>query len=314
MATLRKGRLNRTRLLPPPNVSFGNTWVESPMTYPDGKTSVNANLLWTDGKNVFWSYKEGTQYVLIGDTWEPKTWYGYQPSAYDIWTDGTNIYSNGGSAAYSYVLNGDTWEPKTWYGYLSGSWGYGYGDRQDVSTYINGDNVWTDGKNIYMSNWLARNYAYGEMALRDGEWYYTSLGADIYGSDTWSDGTNVYCEHYDSDAKVNNHYVLDNGSWKTKTWNIDADSYYIWTDGTSVYHSKKGNGHYVLIGETWEPMVWKGVTDFSGSDVWCDGTNIHLDSDGKHYVLAKATPVPQLNPAALMQSFFVGEAVKRCRR
>ena len=32
----------------------------------------------------------------------------------DIWSDGTNIYISRGGEDKQYVLNGDTWEPKTW--------------------------------------------------------------------------------------------------------------------------------------------------------------------------------------------------------
>lgn len=61
------------------------------------------------------------------------------------------------------------------------------------------------------------------------------------------------------------------------------------------------------------PFVVEDKT-YLGADCW---TNHDIyDSDGTLY-LAASDPVPvspvQLNPAALMQSFFVGEAVKRCR-
>ena len=82
------------------------------------------------------------------------------------------------------------------------------------------------------------------------------------------------------------------------------------------------NGGWVKESDTHESVIeaWEhwnvGVACLQESDanktIWTSHTIVNADTGGIY--LAASDPVPQLNPAALMQGFFVGEAVKRCRR
>lgn len=42
-------------------------------------------------------------------------------------------------------------------------------------------------------------------------------------------------------------------------------------------------------GDTWLPKNWNGLTNFTGSNIWTDGTNIYCGNGNNHYILDKAT-------------------------
>lgn len=134
-------------------------------------------FIWSDGTNIYCSNGSAYQYVLnkTNRTWEPKTWYGFQPIGADIWSDGTDIYYSFESSQYKLNKATDTWEPKTW--------------NIDVSRFHGGD-VWTDGYKIYNSGGSG-DYVLDKNA---GEWvaktWYGYQGTA--GKYIWSDGTNIY--------------------------------------------------------------------------------------------------------------------------
>ena len=116
----------------------------------NGLTSFYGSDLWTDGENVYYS-KDEEQYILKeNNTWEAITW-NIDVDAHEsiyasrIWTDGESIYSyyyRHGSSDVTYIeYNKQThmWDEKTWYG---------------VENFVisEGENIWTDGINIYYSN------------------------------------------------------------------------------------------------------------------------------------------------------------------
>jgi len=140
-----------------------------------GLTEFYATYVWTDGTNIYYSgYGDGDQYVLNGDTWEPKVWNGLPDSPFYgkyIWTDGTNIYHS--FSSYQYVLNGDTWEAKTWGGVKSpeARW------------------IWTDGTRIYYTSGSAQfEFIAGSFFDKTWDNYVQPEGMNV-----WTDGTNIYC-------------------------------------------------------------------------------------------------------------------------
>ena len=72
-----------------------------------------------------------------------------------------------------------------------------------------------------------------------------------------------------------------------KTWNglTNFSRSNIWTDGTNIYHSFTSK-QYVLNGDTWEHKTWNGLTSFNGSHVWTDGTNYYYSINKEHYVFS----------------------------
>ena len=149
-------------------------------------------------------------------------------------------------------------------------------------TSFNGDNVWTDGTNIYYSS-------YDEQYVLNGDTWETKTWnglTNFYGSDVWTDGTNTYYSSYDE------QYVLNGDTWETKTWNgsTSFSGSYIWTDGTNTYWSYK-TAQYVLNGNAWIQKTWDGLTVneltyFDAADIWTDGNYVYFSNQSYHqYVL-----------------------------
>ena len=219
-----------------------------------------------------------------------------------IWTDKTNIYYS--SSTTQYVLNGDTWETKTWTGLTSFHGDNIWTDGEDIyygNEYIlngnnwekitftpklspfNPENVWTDGLNIYYSN-SSSQYVFDKTTKTFSSMNWKNL-TWFDGEDVWTDGTNYY---YSEGSK---QYVLNKATytWEPKTWN-GLTSFYaydtIWTDGVKTYYSS-GTKQYVLNGDTWETKVWNGATNFSGENIWTDGTKYYHSSQyGTPYIFS----------------------------
>lgn len=156
-----------------------------------------------------------------------------------------------------------------------------------------GDDIWTDGTDIYYSNSLGeQQYVLRNNTWERKEWNISGLTASCI----WTDGTDIYFSRGDDEQ-----YVLKNGNWEPKEWKGDIPSGgQIWSDGTNIYYSSNG-AQYVLIGDTWEKKKWKvpsssclyysslSVRDLYGDRIWSDGTNIYYccgpDSRDEQFVL-----------------------------
>jgi len=163
------------------------------------------------------------------------------------------------------------WESKAWSGLTS----------------FSGQNVWSDGTNIYYSN-DADQYVLDKATSTWIAKTWSGL-TSFSGQNVWSDGTNIYYL-YESDR-----YVLDKetSTWSVKTWSglyATAKGQNVWSDGTDYYLSS-GNNQYVLdkATSTWSAKTWSGLTSFSGQNVWSDGTDIYCSTASDQYVLNKAT-------------------------
>ena len=149
-----------------------------------------------------------------------------------------------------------------------------------------GDNVQTDGTDIYQSNNSSQQVLNQDnLTWSDKTWNgYTS----IIGTGVWTDGTNIY---YSNNA---NQYVLDKSTstQSAKTWTglTSFQGGYIWTDGTNIYYSN-GTQQQVLdkSTSTWSAKTWTGLTNFTGNNIWTDGENIYYSQNTTQYVLDKST-------------------------
>ena len=151
-------------------------------------------------------------------------------------------------------------------------------------TNFEGNNIWTDGTNIYYSYndtqyVLNRNSATWSTKAWNGLTNFT-------GAYVWTDGENIYY------SNTTNQYVLnkDTSTWTPKVWNGLTNFFgnYIWTDGTNIYYSYSDtNEQYVLNKDTstWATKVWNGLSNFGGGDIWTDGTNIYCSRGSSQYVL-----------------------------
>ena len=241
--------------------------------------------------------------------WQEKTWSGLTDfTAREIWTDGENIYYDGG-VDYQYILDKatSTWLPKTW-GELAGFAHYVWTDGENIyfsaatdqyvldkatSTWtaktwsgltdFDGQKIWTDGKNIYYSDY-ASQYVLDKATSTWTAKTWSGL-SNLRGNYVWTDGENIYFSY------INSQYVLDKATstWTEKTWggvpNINAE--YIWTDGENIYFSY-GTNQYVLdkATSTWTAKTWSGMNNFFSDCVWTDGENIYFsENEGNQYVL-----------------------------
>ena len=146
---------------------------------------------------------------------------------------------------------------------------------------FNGQYIWTDGTNIYLSKTTGGNQQY-VLDKSTSTWSaktWTGL-SNFNGTEIWTDGTNIYYSHGETQK------VLDKSTstWLDKTWTTPyADSLYgsmIWTDGTNIYNSiwMSSGRQYVLDASTstWYAKTWTGLSsELDGSKIWTDGVNIY---------------------------------------
>lgn len=117
------------------------SWEVIPSNVPQNFASI---LVWSDGTNTYCS-NNGNNYVLdkATHTWSAKEWNGLTNiNGSFVWFDGKNVhYSDGSSIPQNikhYVLDIETstWEEISY--------------SSEVG-YFTGNNVWTDGENVYIS-------------------------------------------------------------------------------------------------------------------------------------------------------------------
>lgn len=153
-------------------------------------------------------------------------------------------------------------------------------------TNFSGDNIWSDGENIYYSSGY-NQYVLDKSTLTWSTETWWGL-TNFDGAYIWSDGENIYCSDW------SNQYVLDKSTstWTTKEWtgltSINGEN--IWSDGENIYYSSNSN-HYILdkSTSTWSTKEWTGLTSFSGDNIWSDGDNIYYSLGSSQYILDKST-------------------------
>ena len=229
-----------------------------------------AGNIWSDGDNIYYSNSSnGIQKVLNGSNWTDKAWYGCDPYPAYIWIDGENVYYSKSDMHYVLNKSTSTWETKTWNGL----------------TKFYGNSIWSDGNNVYISQGstqyvLNKSTSTWEIKTWNGL-------STFYKMNIWNDGETIYySDRYGAQFVLNK----STSTWETKTWSgrggSSIDGEYIWTDGRNIYYSY-GNTHTVLdrSTSTWNDKIWSGLTNFIGSNVWTDGNSIYYSDGSNEYVL-----------------------------
>ena len=151
---------------------------------------------------------------------------------------------------------------------------------------MSGDDVWTDGENVYYSDGQNQFIFDRENEIwKEKVW--TGL-TSFSGRYIWSDGENIYFSYYSS------QYVLDlaNSSWSSKTWyGLSVTGDCVWSDGGIIYYSRSGE-NYVLdkASSTWSAKTWTGASAaLTAPNIWTDGENIYFSNGPTQYVLDRAT-------------------------
>ncbi len=195
--------------------------------------------------------------------WVAKEWkiegQSFTIDAYNIWTDGENMYYSIGTRQHQLDKPTATWETKEWSGL----------------TRFDGQHIWTDGEHIYYTYNSAQYFL--NQALPTPTWQTKSFSgiSDPDGFYVWSDGVNTY---YSKDAA---QYQLNKtaAKWEPKVWNglTNFASYNIWSDGVNIYYSSSTTQYQLnKTTATWEPKVWNeladanGIISFLGDYIWHD--------------------------------------------
>ena len=202
--------------------------------------------------------------------WVAKEWkiegQSFTIDAYNIWTDGENMYYSIGTRQHQLDKPTATWETKEWSGL----------------TRFDGQHIWTDGEHIYYT-YNSAQYVLNQ-ALPTPTWQTKSFSgiSDPDGFYVWSDGVNTY---YSKDAA---QYQLNKtaAKWEPKVWNglTNFASYNIWSDGVNIYYSSSTTQYQLnKTTATWEPKVWNGLADANGIISFL-GDYIWHDNEGTAYL------------------------------
>ena len=202
--------------------------------------------------------------------WVAKEWkiegQSFTIDAYNIWTDGENMYYSIGTRQHQLDKPTATWETKEWSGL----------------TRFDGQHIWTDGEHIYYTYNSAQYFL--NQALPTPTWQTKSFSgiSDPDGFYVWSDGVNTY---YSKDAA---QYQLNKtaAKWEPKVWNglTNFASYNIWSDGVNIYYSSSTTQYQLnKTTATWEPKVWNGLADANGIISFL-GDYIWHDNEGTAYL------------------------------
>lgn len=272
---MRKGRL-RCTTVPFPTVPNRGRWVEKTWNGLENISNkvIHGDRIWSDGTKIYYSYGD-TQLVLNGNTWEPKVWNLVPHYGNNVWTDGENIYytheivSGDDKGVHHYVLDNGVWKTKTWdvpkltgscvwsddkniyytcislpdqnYNYVldNGVWKTKAWDGLEDLDNIFGSEMWSDGVNIYHSE-------YSHLVLNGNTWEpkeWEPIASGIfYGLDLWTDGIDLYhTSNWNGQP-----YVLHGDSWEKIDFNFDLrHGRCVWTDGVDIYYSCE-DAQYVL--------------------------------------------------------------------
>lgn len=306
-----------------------STWKKKRFTFPPYQLSQYdstgiSRYIWSDGSNIYFSggrYTVGIQkvrqFVLVGDTWENKTWHHvYSDSTVtddvniagcNIWTDGDNIYHSPYSGTH-YILDKQTstWYPVEFTINASGQystkgeciWTDGTNiyatylgsslilDKQNrewnpvsfTGTSPNTDGIWHTASNTYYSNFSGQSY---RLNVSTREWTLMDWDLDIgYYQHTlpWVFGGRVH-------TSANGGYDLDptETTWvKSETIKHDVliDSLNMWTDGKGLYLSDGTNNYKYDKNEN--ALIDTGIeTHIDGSGVWSDGVNTYYSGNSQ---------------------------------
>ena len=210
----------------------------------------------------------------------------------DFWCDRVtgDWYASSVHANYKLASGSDTWV-KVW---------------TTGSKPAEGSNVWSDGTNIYYSSYTrAEQLIYDRTQDKWSTKTWTGPLTDFNGSNIVSVpghayycGNTIYEFNSTQDAFEESYITLVNA--------LFIEGRYIWTDGDNTYYSSASSNQYVLdkATSTWSTKTWSGLTNFYGSRVWSDGTNIYSSDGSEQYVLDKATSTWSTKTWSGLTSFY----------
>lgn len=182
----------------------------------NGYTNIAGANIWTDGENIYYSAgsapSKQVDYVLDRETstWTQKTW-NYDSSinwqyieGKSIWTDGVNIYCTpthiSPTSQKTLILDKDTstWSKVT-------TWINGPLDINGFT--LKGQNMWTDGINIYHSSGTDHRM-YDRITQTWSDVDMDNLS--FYGDTVWSDGEYIYISTVYFDKEMTNQILTSN--------------------------------------------------------------------------------------------------------
>lgn len=242
---------------------------------------------------------------IFSNEWGNKTWQGMTDfEGKYIWTANDTYYYSDTTKNLKLVSN-------TWV---------------NISTFneaIDGQDVWTDGTNVYYSQGTGQQYIfdtntetwnnmewqgyqdiYGQMIwIRSGEIFFSN-GADNFklNGNLWElfedftseqpiNGNQVYSDgesYYYSNTDINMY--LEYYTWVIKPTDQQIDGNNVWTDGTNLYYSEQGiQLRYNQAQNTWEEQIWDGFIPTLAQEIWTDGTNIYYSEGTEQWILKEET-------------------------
>jgi hypothetical protein len=190
------------------------------------------------------------------------------------------------------IPNTGVWVEKTWNGLTS----------------FDSDHIWTDGDNIYYSDWSTQKVLDKSTSTwSDKTWNgFTEFG----GNNIWTDGTDIYCSTQEEieGRDTERTYVLDKATstWSLKQWNwspADLADYYGWGIQNII---DINNTIYDIIDDEYNNMVldkststWSKITypfgdskpgsGVTSSYIWTDGDNYYVSSYSYQKLIDKET-------------------------
>lgn len=222
-----------------------------------------ADYFWSDGKNDYFSHKNGAQYkVNINSdnvvTFTSINW-NVPVHGPNIWNEKGHIYYSEGLSQYELDINTNTWIEKLWV---------------SEPFYFNPSCIWTDGDNIYYSNEY-KHYILDKNANIWKPIQWTGLSS-FDGSHIWTDAdNNIYYSYGNSQYK----FDKNNNKWITAYWYKRFFGEYVWKDGNDVYLSD-GTKTYIL-NTYWEETSYGAGID--GRQIWSDGENNYYSNNTTQY-------------------------------
>ena len=165
----------------------------------------------------------------------------------------------------------DTWESITWQGF----------------TNIIGDNIWTDGDNVYYSNnsdqyVLNKSTSTWEPKTWEG-------CSDFLGAAVWKVGNNIYLSNPTQSGEEN--YVLNKATstWEEKVWYNKQEGYSIWKDfeGTIYNYFRQ---KLDVATDTWEDLEEFLPNDYADiKDLFFYKNNVYFIYYTKTYLFNHST-------------------------
>lgn len=255
-------------------------WIRTNWT---GANHINGRYVWTDGENIYlnnymldksgYKVNEVKQIAITGSYNDLKD----KPVIPDAQVQ--SDWNQSDTEAKDYIKNKPTIPDviKILDEGFSNEW-------SSVSTgvdSIDGENVWTDGENIYYSNGTVQ-YVWNKTNKTWETKTWTGL-TNFYGRAIWVyDANNIFYSYQSNQYRLN----LTNSTWNSYKWfgltNFNGE--YVWKLGTTVYYSA-GSTQYQLNWSTsqWTTKTWNGLTNFYGAAIWTDGNYTYYSEGASQY-------------------------------